>query len=443
MDRPRSAWASAAASFTPSPTIATCLPCACSRFTWSTLSLGNTSAITWSESMPTSAATVRATCSLSPVSRIGVRPRPRSRAIASAEVGLTASATTTTPRARPSHPTATAVRPCSAATCTAASRSGGSGWDRSERSPGRPTSTVRDVPSSSTSPWTPSPSMLANPVTAGSAPTCAAAPAATARAIGCSEAFSSAPASRRTVSRSSPSAVITSSNVIWPVVTVPVLSSTIVSTFRVLSSTSGPLIRMPSCAPRPVPTSSAIGVARPRAQGQATISTATAAVKAADTEPPATAQNPNVANAIRITIGTKTPEIRSARRWARALPVCASSTSLAICASWVSAPTRVASTTSRPPALTVAPTTASPTPTSTGTDSPVIMAASTADAPSTIRPSVAIFSPGRTTKWSPTASWSTPIRSSRPLRRTATSLAPSSSRARNAAPARRFDLASK
>ena len=36
-------------------------------------------------------------------------------------------------------------------------------------------------------------------------------------------------------------------------VTVPVLSSTIVSTRRVDSSTSGPLMRMPSCAPRPVP----------------------------------------------------------------------------------------------------------------------------------------------------------------------------------------------
>ena len=36
-----------------------------------------------------------------------------------------------------------------------------------------------------------------------------------------------------------------------PVVTVPVLSSTTVSTWRVDSRTSGPLMRMPSCAPRP------------------------------------------------------------------------------------------------------------------------------------------------------------------------------------------------
>src|SRR5690625_6894777 len=54
--------------------------------------------------------------------------------------------------------------------------------------------------------------------------------------------------------------------VILPVVTVPVLSSTIVSTLRVDSRVSGPLMRTPICAPRPVPTSSAVGVARPRAQ---------------------------------------------------------------------------------------------------------------------------------------------------------------------------------
>ncbi len=75
-----------------------------------------------------------------------------------------------------------------------------------------------------------------------------------------------------------------------PVVTVPVLSSTTVSMARVDSSTSGPLIRMPSWAPRPVPTISAVGVARPSAHGQAMISTATAAVNAA--AGPAAAEEP-------------------------------------------------------------------------------------------------------------------------------------------------------
>ena len=51
----------------------------------------------------------------------------------------------------------------------------------------------------------------------------------------------------------------------------PVLSSTATSTWRVCSSTSPPLMTMPSCAPRPVPTMIAVGVARPSAHGQAMI----------------------------------------------------------------------------------------------------------------------------------------------------------------------------
>ena len=90
-----------------------------------------------------------------------------------------------------------------------------------------------------------------------------------------------------------------------PVVTVPVLSSTIVSTRRVDSRTSGPLISRPSWAPRPVPTSSAVGVASPSAHGQAMISTATAAVNANSADSPAPSQKPSVATASPITIGTK------------------------------------------------------------------------------------------------------------------------------------------
>ena len=97
--------------------------------------------------------------------------------------------------------------------------------------------------------------------------------------------------------------------------------------------------------------------------------------------------------------------------------------------------------------MTVAPTTAAPGPTSTGTDSPVSMDASTADVPDTTVPSVATFSPGRTTNRSPTASWPTGIRVSvwpeGPSRRTPTSLAPMSSSARRAAPEVRFARASK
>ena len=105
-----------------------------------------------------------------------------------------------------------------------------------------------------------------------------------------------------------------------PVVTVPVLSSTTVSTRRVLSSTSGPLMRMPSWAPRPVPTSRAVGVARPSAQGQAMMSTATAALKAAAASPVLPSQKPRVATAMAMTTGTNTAEMRSASRCTGALP---------------------------------------------------------------------------------------------------------------------------
>jgi hypothetical protein len=101
----------------------------------------------------------------------------------------------------------------------------------------------------------------------------------------------------------------------------------------------------------------------------------------------------------------------------------------------------------RPPALIVAPATVDPGPTSTGTDSPVSIEASTADVPSATTPSVAIFSPGRTTNRIPTSSRSIGMRSSTgpeaPSRSTATSLAPSSSSARSAAPACRLERASK
>ena len=62
-----------------------------------------------------------------------------------------------------------------------------------------------------------------------------------------------------------------------PSVSVPVLSTTSVSTFSMRSSASAFLISTPSCAPRPTPTMIDIGVARPSAQGQAMISTLTAA----------------------------------------------------------------------------------------------------------------------------------------------------------------------
>ena len=126
------------------------------------------------------------------------------------------------------------------------------------------------------------------------------------------------------------------------------------------ASTSGPEIRMPSWAPRPVPTRMAVGVARPIAHGQAMISTATAAVNAAPAGCPAARPPVSVAAATTMTTGTNTAEIRSASCCTAALPACASAASRAIWASWVPAPTRVARTTSRPPAFAHQLATASP-----------------------------------------------------------------------------------
>ena len=237
-----------------------------------------------------------------------------------------------------------------------------------------------------------------------------------------------------TSARPKPSATVTSLTDMTPAVTVPVLSMTMVSTRLVDSSTSGPLMSRPICAPRPVPTSSAVGVASPSAHGQAMISTATAAVNAgARPEPRANTWISSVRAAMIITTGTNTCEIWSTRRWTGAFLDWASVTSLAIWASVVFSPVRVTSTSRRPEVFMVAPVTFEPAVTSTGMDSPVSIDSSTAEDPSVTRPSVAIFSPGRTTNTSPTCSWPIGTRTSRPSRRTAASLAPMSSSALSAA----------
>ncbi len=65
-----------------------------------------------------------------------------------------------------------------------------------------------------------------------------------------------------------------------PSVRVPVLSNTRVSIFSKRSRASAFLISTPAWAPRPTPTMIDMGVARPSAQGQAMISTETAATRA-------------------------------------------------------------------------------------------------------------------------------------------------------------------
>ena len=88
---------------------------------------------------------------------------------------------------------------------------------------------------------------------------------------------------------------------------VPVLSTTSVSAFCSVSSASAFLMSTPFSAPLPVPTMIAIGVARPRAQGQAMMSTATALTSAwaSRGSGPAALQTMKVSTAIASTAGTK------------------------------------------------------------------------------------------------------------------------------------------
>ena len=98
-----------------------------------------------------------------------------------------------------------------------------------------------------------------------------------AAARGCSLLRSALAAKRSTSPSVKPGAATSATTFGLPSVKVPVLSTTSVSIFSIRSNASAFLISTPTCAPRPTPTMIDIGVARPSAQGQAMISTLTAA----------------------------------------------------------------------------------------------------------------------------------------------------------------------
>ena len=108
-----------------------------------------------------------------------------------------------------------------------------------------------------------------------------------------------------------------------------------------------------------------------------------------------------VITAMAMTTGTNTPETLSAILAMGALVAAASETILMIWERVVSSPTRVARQVMKPLRLTVAAETPSPSCLSTGTLSPVRADSSTALAPESTTPSTGMFSPGRTTKVSP------------------------------------------
>src|SRR5437867_11318293 len=348
---PTSACARAGASLMPSPTMAARRPSPCRRFTSKAFASGKTSAST--RSMPTSLATAAAVRGLSPVIITTSRPMTLSADTASRACFFTVSATAMTPTTVPPTATNMGVRPASASRAVSASRPATL----------RPsTSITRRLPTRTGWPFTvarmPCPGTAAKPLSGSSAMRNSRAIFAMASPIGCSEPSSADAANCNNFSRDHPSWRTTISlTASSPVVSVPVLSSTTVVSASACSKAAPLRIRIPSSAPRPIPTIIEVGVANPSAHGQAMISTATkfssALVKAG--AGPNASQRPNVSAARAMTIGTKNAATWSTSRAMGGFDPCASSTSRTIWASAVSAPTCVALKRKYPVLFSVAP----------------------------------------------------------------------------------------
>ena len=165
-------------------------------------------------------------------------------------------------------------------------------------------------------PVTPLPVTELNSATLTRAISFASAPFTMAAASGCSLERSTLATSCNRLDSSIPDWGITELSVGFPSVRVPVLSMISVSTLPKISSASALRIRIPARAPLPVPTMIAMGVASPRAHGQATISTATAFTRACAKRGsgPAESHTTKVTMAATMTAGTKYEDTRSASR---------------------------------------------------------------------------------------------------------------------------------
>ena len=122
-----------------------------------------------------------------------------------------------------------------------------------------------------------------------------------------------------------------------------------------------------------------VGVARPMAQGQAMISTATALTSACDRAGagPRNSQSRKVSRATPITAGTNQPVTRSTSACIGRRAPCAASTMRMMRASMVSAPVWVTRSVKLPDVFSVPPVACMPATFSTGTGSPVSMDSST------------------------------------------------------------------
>ena len=253
----------------------------------------------------------------------------------------------------------------------------------------------------------PRPGTSSTSVAVGSATLREAAAATTPRARGCSERASAAATARRSASGSlakGPSGCgLSAASWSEPVVRVPVLSQRIDFILPALSSSAASRTRIPASAPRPIPTITAVGVASPIAHGQATTRTAMAVATARTSfgSAPKRYQPIKVRMLIRMIVGTKISDMRSASRAMAGFDACAFSTAATIRASVVPSPTAVARITSDASVRSAPATTRSPSPRSTGADSPVRSDSSIAARPLMITPSTGTRPPGRTSRRSP------------------------------------------
>ncbi len=266
---PTSAWASAGASFTPSPIISTAAPVCWSSLTAEILSSGNRLA---RYSMPSSSATLAATRSLSPVnSTMRLMPSLLSARTASLTPARSTSATATSPTTPLVAATKKTVFPFISSAWAACAWAASSLMLRSLNKRRFPI--THSMPS--TMPTTPRPESDVNCSTVPCARPRSSAACTIARANGCSLRLSSVLTAWSNASSLMPNGT-RSVTCGWPRVRVPVLSTTRVSTRASCSSAIPPLISKPRCAAFPTLASTTTGVANAIAQEQATTSTATA-----------------------------------------------------------------------------------------------------------------------------------------------------------------------
>ena len=210
-------------------------------------------------------ATDFATASASPVIMTTVTPRACSASIAARDSGRTSSASASAPITVPPAKTCRMIAPSSrhrSATVSSVACSCSS-------SAGPPTWIV--VPSTSAD--TPIAGDDWKSVAAGTVRFRVRAASMMARARGCSESASAAEARPRTSSAVCPSVTSTPVTVGSPLVRVPVLSNSTVSTVRMVSSANRSLTRTPPRAARSVAMDTTSGIARPSACGQAMTNT--------------------------------------------------------------------------------------------------------------------------------------------------------------------------